>query len=405
MPAYTPSPHRFLAPKAPSAQTPKPKPHSSLRNAITAPTSKTAPTAANGAQKQTPKVIPAKRFVVNPHRRNLSREENAHSVQQITQAPDTTHTQLTPRPKPRRNFERVESIEEPRSSPSLPAEDNGFGIAQSIERDSTPPPHQEYEEDAEMLFTPTHNHKRRRLSSPSSPIHQRSEPTTPILPHNTTTHRFLVPPPRTPAPFAPTNYQPHTSTSTSTTPLPAPQSASHRPHFILPPAPTSPPKPSKPLPEIFSPSRKTGKYVPGGLASTLQTWIIETANTGFAAQDRAGGILWGREKEDGVKLKVRVTQVSNGNQGRGEEAEVECFPGYVAFVKGTTEPGLYNASRAPSVVGDGGEMRVLLAGQGGARGAGGVRVRVGAVVGVRAPMWEVDVGEEKWQVAVDWVVL
>ena len=135
-------------------------------------------------------------------------------------------------------------------------------------------------------------------------------------------------------------------------------------------------------------------------------WIIETANTGFAAQDRGGGITWGRDREDGVRLKVQIKHVSTGAVGTGEETEVECYIGGVVFVRGDTQPGLYNASRAPSVLNDDdGEVRILLAGQGGARGSGGVRIRVGGVVGIRAPMWDVDVGGEKWLVGVDWVVL
>lgn len=139
----------------------------------------------------------------------------------------------------------------------------------------------------------------------------------------------------------------------------------------------------------------------------MQSLIIETANTGIAAQDCGAGIVWGRDKEDGVRMKVRITQVSRGKEGshNEDEEDVECFPGHVVFVKGTTEPGLYNVSRAPSVVEDGGKMKVLLAGQGGARGVGGVRIKIGAVVGVRAPMWDVEVAEEKWFVGVDWVIL
>jgi hypothetical protein len=158
------------------------------------------------------------------------------------------------------------------------------------------------------------------------------------------------------------------------------------------------------LPEIFSPSRKTQKYVSGGLASTVQGWIIETANTGFAAQER--GVTWGREREDGVRLKIRVTDAA-GSAGKLEDGsgEVECYPGCFVFVRGETEPGMYNYSRAPSVVGEDGEIRILLAGQGGARGAGGVKIRTGGVIGVRQPMWDVVVNGETWVVGVDWVVL
>lgn len=83
---------------------------------------------------------------------------------------------------------------------------------------------------------------------------------------------------------------------------------------------------------------------------------------------------------------------------------MDCFVGGVVLARGTTEPGLYNASR----VGEGTEefgTRLLLAGQGGVRGAAGVKVRVGDVVGVKAPTWDIHVGGEKWVVGVEWVVL
>jgi hypothetical protein len=351
------------------------------------------------------KVTPAKRFVIAPHRRTISGEE--HSKHAEVEAQLEHHTQLTPRPKPRRKFERVESIEEPpRSSQETPLEDdNGFGIAQTIEDDrmyDEEGSHQEQDDgDDEILFVTEERNKRRRVSPPTSPTSPHpSEPTTPVTVH---THRFIVPPPRTPALFSAI---PDHNEATGFTPFATKSTpASHRPAFILPPQPTSPPKPTRPLPEIFSPSRKSQKYVPNGLASIMQSWIIETANTGFAGQERSttGSVVWGREREDGVKLKVRV-EVAASSMSQ-DEGEVECFPGHFVFVKGETEPGMYNHSRAPSVVDNDGEMRVLLAGLGGARGAAGVKVKVGGIVGVRAPMWDVDVGGEKWLVGIDWVVL
>jgi hypothetical protein len=138
----------------------------------------------------------------------------------------------------------------------------------------------------------------------------------------------------------------------------------------------------------------------------MQSWIIETANTGFAAQERSttGGVVWVRDREDGVRLRVRVKAACSSSSQDGEP-EVECFPGHFVFVRGETEPGMYNHSRAPSVVDNDGEMRILLAGQGGARGAAGVKIKIGSIVGVRAPMWDVDVAGEKWMIGVDWVAI
>jgi hypothetical protein len=412
MPLHTPSPHRFLAPHPPSAQKSKPKPPSNLRNGFALDTFNAATTGKQTPELQFKQLPPAKRFVITPHRRTQSAEGHGKDEVYDKEAWGA-QTQSTPRPKPRRKFERVESIEEPQSSPAALEEDsNSYGVAQSIEQDPmfTESKQQEAEgDDDEILFVTEERNKRRRVSPPSSFSFERpSEPSTPVPAHNATTHRFLVPPPRTPAPFGAVGNLGHDNAITPgstivTTP------ATHRPAFLLPPQPTSPPKPSKPLPEIFSPSRKIGKYIPDGLASTMQGWIIETANTGFAAHERGVGVVWGRDREDGVRLKVRISAVSSSSGagcGNGEEQqEAECFPGHFVFIRGDTVPGLYNASRAPSLSDDDRETRVLLAGQGGARGTGGVRIKVGGIVGIRAPMWDVDVGGEKWSVGVDWVVL
>lgn len=404
MPTYAPSPKRFLVPTQQSVQKPKPKPPSNLRNAYTIQTPKPNTLGPENSESFSSKVTPARRFVIAPHRHTQSREHEK-GREHGAEARAEHHTQLTPLSKPRRKFERVESIEEPpKSSPDGPSyDDRGIGVLQTVEHDDAKDGDEEQnDEDEEILFVTEERNKRRRVSPPTSPSTGRlSEPATPVT---LRTHRFVVPPVRTPAPFTAI----HTSmeaigftlVTTNTTPAP------HRPAFILPPQPTSPPKPPRPLPEIFSPSRKSQKYVPNGLASTMQGWIIETANSGFTAQERSttSGVVWGRDREDGVRIRVRVKAASSSDSQDGE-AEVECFPGHFVFVRGETEPGMYNHSRAPSVVDNDGEIRILLAGQGGARGTAGVKIKIDDIVGVRAPIWNVDVGGEKWMIGVDWVTL
>lgn len=392
MPIHTPSPHRFLAPNPPSTQKSK-KPQSGLRNALAIQTPGPIKRAQQKPELEFKRLTPAKRFVLAP-----PRQTNQVIKEGRDDAQEDTFTHSTALAKPPRKFERVESIEEPsQPSQSEPQDENSEVVMQSIEGGDTqlgPWIEREEDQEDEMLFESVPMNKRRRISPASSPSLQRpSEPSTPVPVSNATTHRFKVPPPRTPAPF------PSIAAVTST-----PAAAPQRPHFILPALPTSPPKPSRPLPEIFSPTRKNGKYVPNGLASTVTSWIIETANTGFAVQDR-GGVVWGRDKEAGVKLRIRVSSLSRGGDETHKEDEVECYAGSVVFARGDAEPGMYNASRAGSTGGEDGLTRIMLAGQGGARASGGVLVKAGSVVGIRAPMWDVDVGKEKWTVAVDWVLL
>ncbi|KAF1837636.1 hypothetical protein BDW02DRAFT_490806 [Decorospora gaudefroyi] len=372
MPTHTPSPHRFLAPNPPSTQKSKPKPQSGLRNAVAIP----RPTSSKKAAKpdlQFKKLTPAKRFVIAPTRhledRGTSKEKEEARVE--------TNTHFTPRPKPPRKFERVESIEEPSQS--------------THEQERADDDDDEDAEEEELLFETVAKHKRRRISPPNSPSQTSPpEPQTPAQVSNPTIHRFKITMPRTPVPFPTIS----TSSSTTTTPAPGP----HRPHFLLQPLPPSSPhkQPSRPLPEIFSPSRKSGKYIPNGLASTLTGWIIEAAATNSAPERSAAGMLCGRDiRDDGVKMRIRLTGLATDGGGQ----EVLCVPGGVVFVKGVRQNGMCGAGAEDA------EMKVLIAGIGGVRGVAGVKIRIGCLLGVRAPVWDVVVGDETWVVAIDWVVL
>ncbi|EUC44854.1 hypothetical protein COCMIDRAFT_5896 [Bipolaris oryzae ATCC 44560] len=391
MPTHTPSPHRFLAPNSHSAQK-STRPHSSLRNATAIPPSASAtiPTPAGSAELQFKRLAPAKRFVVAPLQKNHA-AETAKLSEADAKPHDDAQLQHTPLPRPRRKLQRVESIEEPSQSSQQHANDHVYasGVISSVEdQDMLSDELEQYEqneEDDEMLFEPATRSKRRRRSSPNSPSLQPLEPST--------THRFKVAPSRTPAPFP-------SIASVAAKPL-APSS---RPHFILPESQTSPPKDSRPPPEIFSPSRKHAKYVPGGLASTASVWIIEAANTGFAAQERSSG-SWGRDKDNGVKARVRINCLSRGRASEHEIQELECHAGGVVFARGQLELGICNSSAVSSTFGQNSNTNILLAGQGSVRGSGGVKVNVGSTIGVRPPTWEIDVGDEQWLVAVDWVVL
>lgn len=421
MPPQKPSPHRFIAPAPPpSTQTPKPKPKSKLRHVISA--RKHTPQAS--PQLQLKKTTPAKRFVVAPVRAgDVGTPRAAPDWVEERRASGEPGTAHTPRAKAGRKLVRVESIEEASQSQSqsspLRARDEEKGeeleIMRSVEdegmsddndvgqRDTTATlPHQqvpsenedEDADDTELLFEPGPRPKRRRTSPPSPTPNavRAASPAPPKTPLPPPSHRFRLPAPpfTTPTPFSAVPTTPSTTTTTTVA-----GATPTRPSFLLPRHnnPLSPSKPPAPLPEIFSPSRKTGKYIPGGLAQTVQSWLIEAATT---AQTSTGGSS--RSRSDGVRLRVRVAEL--GNRG----LEVDCFVGSVVLARGTMELELKNASRGE----EGTEVlasRMLLAGQGGVRSAAGVKVRVGDVVGVKAPTWDVDVGGERWAVCVEWVVL
>ncbi|KZM24076.1 uncharacterized protein EKO05_0010286 [Ascochyta rabiei] len=422
MPLQKPSPHRFLAPHPPSTQTPKAKPKSSLRHVVTPQTPKQTP------ELQFRQITPAKRFVV------ASETPRPHAAEEPG---SRAATDYTPRSKAQRKWERVESIEEAsQSSPSRGAGGDAFDVVQTIEHgaafmeegDEHRNDGSDDDDDDEILFESQHRSKRRRTSSPTTPLRQPPPPETPLP--SAAPHRFRFPPPA-PTPLSAL----HASTTATATTAPPP-----RPHFLLPARPTSPETPPAPLPELFSPSRKTQKYLPTGLAATVQRWIIEAAQTGFAAREHRG-VAW--EREEGVKLKLRVSSL--GVHGDGRKKEVRCLPGTTTFLRGDAQPALDGVAERSTLLAEDEEgtgtdrregrntdrreardtdrregretdqrkgrdtdqrdLRVLLAGQGGARGAAGVQVRVGSVVGLRAPTWHVCVGGIEWLVGVDWAVL
>ncbi|CZT17518.1 uncharacterized protein RCC_03352 [Ramularia collo-cygni] len=134
-----------------------------------------------------------------------------------------------------------------------------------------------------------------------------------------------------------------------------------RPAFLR--ASLAPSEQHEPLPEAFSPHRRGEKFVPGGMAATLQQWVIETGQN--AAQSRRGqGYLRG---EDYV-LRCTVLSIS----GKGP-----------FMIRGKLS--------------DGTEVKLLLVAN-----SKQTTVAVGSDVGVRAPLWNIQLDSCSWQVGVDW---
>lgn len=143
--------------------------------------------------------------------------------------------------------------------------------------------------------------------------------------------------------------------------------AIRRPQFLR--SSVAPSEQFEPLPEAFSPHRRGEKFVPGGLAATMQQWVIETGQA--ASHSRKGqGYLRG---EDYV-LRAKVVSVAGKGpimvQGRHLEGE---------------------------------DVRLMLTV--GSKKDAVVDVPVGSVVGVRAPTWDVELKGVSWTVAVDWKVV
>lgn len=137
-----------------------------------------------------------------------------------------------------------------------------------------------------------------------------------------------------------------------------------RPAFLR--ASLAPSEQHEPLPEAFSPHRRGEKFVPGGMAATMQQWVIETGQN--AAQSRRGqGYLRG---EDYI-MRCEVLSVSGGG------------------------PFMVNGRES-----DGTDVKLLLVGN-----PKQMNVVVGSDLGVRAPMWDVHLEGCVWRVGVDWKIV
>ena len=191
---------------------------------------------------------------------------------------------------------------------------------------------------SELPFSP----KRRRLDSDVSSQQHTASAT--VTPHPRFTHAT-----------------PNISAST-----PAPVS---RPSFLRPPTPPLP----GPLPQAFSPHRRGAAFVPGGMASTVQAWVVaagQAAAQGRRQQQQTYQYLQTQSEGWGFRLRVE----------RAEEMEGGGWK-----VLGLRDDG------------SGERAKCLLLGEG--KGD----VRIGGTVGVKGLGWSVDVDEEgMWWVGVGW---
>ncbi|KAI7554250.1 hypothetical protein KC331_g673 [Hortaea werneckii] len=128
---------------------------------------------------------------------------------------------------------------------------------------------------------------------------------------------------------------------------------------------------SEPLPELFSPHRRGDKFVPGGMAATMQTWILQTGQA--AIQGRKQQAF---QRADDFSARLKVEELL----GQGP----------------------YTAKARTM---DGTATDVLLARENNVPGEPRASFVVGHVVGIRAPSWQVEIEGQMWMVAVDWKII
>ncbi|KAG9594947.1 hypothetical protein KCU77_g4717, partial [Aureobasidium melanogenum] len=140
-------------------------------------------------------------------------------------------------------------------------------------------------------------------------------------------------------------------------------SNSSRPAFLMASLPV--PETVTPLPDAFSPRRRGQKFMAGGLASELQSWVIEAAQAATQGRPQSAPSV-----DDAVHI-IEVNEV----KGNGP-----------MFAHGT-KTGKVNAKV------------LLIDGQANQKA---VKVKAGDRVSIRLPTWDVEVSGEAWTVGVDW---
>lgn len=172
--------------------------------------------------------------------------------------------------------------------------------------------------------------------------------------------------PTTPASAYASKPQPFTRAGSVASTTSDTDSQIRRPPFLR--SSLAPIEPAEPLPDAFSPHRRGEKFVPGGMAATMQQWVVETGQ-GAAHSRRGQGYLRGEDYVLRVKVKSAI--------GSGP-----------VLVQG--------------ILPDDEEMSIVLVLD---PKKSLSDVAQGSVVGVRAPTWEIELDGRAWTVGVDWKIL
>lgn len=227
----------------------------------------------------------------------------------------------------------------------------------------------------------TNAFKRRRLSTPrDTDVEMLHEATVSIM----TADRFLH---HAKHSHADRSVNPFTSQLGASTQAP---NAGMRPVFL--PQPTQRPAETvTPLPEAFSPHRKGRKYVPGGIAETLQGWVMEashSAQRGVPSTLASWGLPSGTAP-DRVMLKLLDIGTSSGSDQpfrTGSATDVDGSLGDEHSSEGLTVNVLFLAQGPRSSLQDENFQR-------------------GAMVEVKPPYWDVRVHDRLWMIAVVWTLV
>jgi hypothetical protein len=202
-------------------------------------------------------------------------------------------------------------------------------------------------------------------SPPAEPLHR--------APSSTTAPRFILP--STPAPV-PSSTPATTQTAAFVKP----------PRFRPPDDQEHQQRPSEPLPDAFSPQRRGQKFLTGGLAAEVISWVMNLESITPAASSA-------QSKEDAWVVELIVDEV-RGGPGAG----MTLISGRQIHVARSGQEGeMVSTLRV---------VKIILAGSGTNEGfQKTIKVDVRKKIRIKSPVWEVVIEGEKWGVAVSWEVL
>jgi len=130
-------------------------------------------------------------------------------------------------------------------------------------------------------------------------------------------------------------------------------------------------QPGEPLPDVFSPHKRGQRFVPGGMAAELQSWIFETGNA--AVQNRRG---MGHLSGENYAVTIQVHECSGDGPFFLYAETSDGIPQRVMLVEGNNTTG----SKLQSIKNE-------------------------DIIGIRAPIWTITIDGKDWTVGVDYKIL
>lgn len=167
--------------------------------------------------------------------------------------------------------------------------------------------------------------------------------------------------------------------------------ASAKPPFLLPTPTQRPPERQEPVPEAFSPHRRGRKFVPGGMAETLQSWIMEVTHSVQTGMNSSHAIGGGEPSAIPASVRLEVTETW------GQENRTNVF----WFIKATDIDGFSMRDQSDHR----NELNLMLVHTGRSTDPRVSELSRHDMIEIKWPFWDVTIGEISCMVIVDWKIV